>query len=268
MMIWPLVVITFKEGLRNRVFHAIAALAGCLFLLTATFSTFFARDVVKVAVDLALSGAVLAGLLFTIFVGNALIAKDLDRRSIHMVLSRPVSRGAYIVGRFLGLTALIVTAMLILGALAALSIFWVDRMTSDTYGVAHWPEFVAAIGASIVMLIVLAAVGLFLSSSLSNSFLALALTIAAYFIGSSVEQVKLYLLSGELEAHVPAVLRHLVTTISYIVPNLAAFDLKLQAAHGLPMDWGHLAVLTLYGVSYAAILVVVASWLFGRREFP
>ncbi|MEO6667095.1 MAG: ABC transporter permease subunit [Nitrospiria bacterium] len=267
-MIWPLVVITFKEGLRNRVFQAVAVLASGLFLLTATFSTFFARDVVKVAVDLALSGTVLAGLLLTIFVGNALIAKDLDRRTVHMVLSRPVSRGAYIVGRFLGLVALIVTAMFILGALAALSIAWVDRMTSDTYGVAHWPEFGAAIGASTVMLIVLAAIGLFLASSLSNSFLALALTIAAYFIGASVEQVKLYLLSGELEAHVPAMLRQVVLAISYIVPNLAAFDLKLQAAHGLPIASGHLAALALYGVSYATMLIVVAAWIFGRREFP
>src|SRR3990172_9899665 len=221
---WPLAVITFKEGLRTRVFQALSVLAVCLFLLTAVFSSFFARDVVKVSIDLSLSGMMFSGLLFTLFVGSSLIAKDLDRRTIHTVLSKAISRPTYIVGKFVGFALLITVAMFALGCLASLSVWYVDQITSDLYGVGTWAGFLAAILMGILMLILLASVGFFFASFQSNSLLGLGLTVMVYYIGQSIEQVKLFLLTAETGSQIPSLVNHVVVGASYLFPNFAAFD--------------------------------------------
>src|SRR6266704_1559632 len=108
--IFPVAVITFKEGIRNRAVYGIIILS--LLMLTVNFliCEIIMREVGKVAVDIALSTVSFSGLLLVLFVGINLMAKDLDRKTIYMVLARPISRTQYIVGKFLGMVTLIVVS--------------------------------------------------------------------------------------------------------------------------------------------------------------
>lgn len=89
--LWPLAVITFKEGIRNRAMHGIFLLASLLFVANFLICGMIMQEVGKVAVDIALSAVSFSGLLLVLFVGINLLAKDLDRRTIYMVLARPIS---------------------------------------------------------------------------------------------------------------------------------------------------------------------------------
>jgi len=89
-----------------------------------------------------------------------------------------------------------------------------------------------------------------------------------YYIGQSIEQVKLFLLTAETGSQIPSLVHHVVVGASYLFPNFVAFDLKLQAAHGLLVPQSHLLWLVVYGASYSGILILLACWFFRRREFP
>lgn len=265
--IWGIASITWKEGVRTKAIYGVFFLALVLFLCTHTFSYMFMRDVVKVAVDLSLAGAAFGGLLLTLFLGTSLIAKDLDKRTIHVVLAKAVSRPQYLVGKFLGLAALIVAGMAVLGGMALGSLALADVVTPDIYGVVHWPKVIVALAASTCMLILLASISCLFAAVTSNSFVTLGLTVVVYFIGETVGEMRMFLQAGAEGAVVSATIVWLVEAAYYVFPSLTVFDLKSQAAHGLPLDAAHLGWVAVYGVVYTSLVLLIASWLFSKKEF-
>lgn len=259
--------ITWKEGVRTRSIYGIFLLALVLFLFTHTFSYMFMRDVVKVAVDVSLSGAALGGLLLTLFLGTNLIAKDLDKRTIHVVLAKAVSRPHYLTGKFLGLAALIVTAMAILGGMALGSLALADVVTPDVYGIVHWPQVVVALAAATFMLVLLASITCLFAAVTSNSFVTLGLTVLVYIIGQSTGEMRTFLQTGAEGAVVSWTIVWIVEAAYYVFPNLALFDLKSYAAHGLGLDPSYLAWMAMYGVVYGTLMIGAAAWLFRNKEF-
>ncbi|HTN70620.1 MAG TPA: ABC transporter permease subunit [Methylomirabilota bacterium] len=260
--------ITFLEGLRSRLFFALFIVALLVFSGTYTLSYLFPRDVVKVAVDLSLGTTSLIGLILTLFLGTQLLAKDLEKRTIHMVLAKAVSRSEYVIGKFTGLSAMIVCSVALLGGFAALAAWTVDLLTSDAYGVMHWPLFVLSVAAIALMLVLLVSIIFFFSSFASSTFLALGLTSVVYLIGQSVEELKEFLTQGAEGVAVSPVFLKIVTVAYYIFPNLAALNFKTQAAHGLAVPAATIVYAFLYAILYTAIMISAAAWIFRRREFP
>ncbi|MEW6683461.1 MAG: ABC transporter permease subunit [Nitrospirota bacterium] len=260
--------ITFLEGLRSRVFFGLFLLALTLFSATYVLSYLFPRDVIKVAVDLGLGIVSLVGLVLTLFLGTQLLAKDLERRTIHTVVAKAVSRSEYVVGKFAGLSFIIACAMVILGAFAGLAIWVVDLLTADQYGVMHWQAFVVSLCTMTLMLVLLASVIVFFSSFTSSTFVALGLALVVYLIGQSIEEIRNFLASGAEGIAINPVFEKIVAVAYYVFPNLAAFDFKMHAAHGLPLAASAVVWAIAYGGVYTAVMVVAAAWIFGRREFP
>jgi len=260
--------ITFWEGLRSRLFFALFVIALLAFSGTYTLSYLFPRDVIKVAVDLSLGTTSLIGLILTLFLGTQLLAKDLEKRTIHMVLAKAVSRSEYVLGKFTGLSLMIICSVVLLGGFAALATWTVDRLTSDAYGVMHWPLFVLSLSTIMLMLILLVSIIFFFSSFVSSTFLALGLTSVVYLIGQSVEELKEFLTQGAEGLAVSPVFLKVVTVAYYIFPNLAALDFKTQAAHGLVVSPSTIIYAVLYAMLYTAIMISAAAWIFQRREFP
>jgi ABC-type transport system involved in multi-copper enzyme maturation permease subunit len=222
---------------------------------------------VKVAVDLGLGITSLIGLILTLFLGTQLLAKDLEQRTIHMVLAKAVSRSDYIVGKFAGLAMIIVCSMVVLGGFASVASWTVDRLTADQYGVIHWPIFLLALLMMTLMLMLLASVIFFFSSFASSTFLALGLTLVIYLIGQSVEELKHFLETGAEGVVISPVFLKIVTGAYYIFPNLAAFNFKAQAAHGLAVPLADVVWSFLYGVFYIGVMITSSAWIFRRREF-
>lgn len=266
--LWAVARITFLEGLRSRLFYGLFIVALLLFSSTYTLSYLFPRDVIKVAVDLSLGTASIIGLILTLFLVAQLIAKDLDKRTIQMVLSRAVSRSEYIVGKFGGVSLIIVGSMLLLGCFASAAAWLVDYLTGDEYGVVHWPLFLLSLAGMTLMLLLISSVIFFFSSFTSSIFLAQGLTLVVYLVGQTVEELKRFLESGAEGTSIPPMFLDTVRVVYYIFPNLAAFDFKTQAAHGLTVPLDAVAWSALYGVFYIGVMVLSAAWIFRRREFP
>lgn len=267
--LWPLAVITFKEGVRNRALYGIGALALLLLLGTQVICSMVPRDVGKVAVDLALSAISLSGLLIVLFIGINLLAKDLDRRTIYMVLARPISRSEYIIGKFLGVSLLICISMSLLGVASIGSVLLVKLQYPNYFAAFTLSTTLLAVFFSILMVLMLAALSFLFSAFTSTSFIALMLTVATYLVGQVSADVKALIeTAGTVGIEVSAWTAYLVKAVYYLFPNFSLFDIKLQAAHGLPVTGSYVALVCGYWLIFTGLTLLVAAMIFNRREFP
>ena len=268
-MLWPIAVITFKEGMRNRALYGILLFALIMLLTILFLAAMPLHDFIKIAVDIALSSVAVAGLLLVLFVGINLIARDLDRRTVYVILSRPISRPQYVVGKFLGMMLLIVTALCLLTAASLFSLVLVTNFYPDTNAHFSWQPVLLAFVFIILMYILLSSITFFFSSFVSTSFITLILTVLTYLIGISLQDIRsLIEASRSGGVHIPVFTQKLVQFAFYLFPNLSLFDIKLQAAHGLPVPLTYSFPVLLYGIAYTVMIITAAAVLSKKKELP
>ncbi|AJF07917.1 hypothetical protein GSUB_05035 [Geoalkalibacter subterraneus] len=266
--VFALAVVTCREGLRDRSLYGILLFLLFTLGLNIAVAGFFMRDLGKVTVDMNLAALSFAGLLIVFFIGINLMAKDIDKKTIHLVLSRPFSRGEYIWGKFVGLVLLVLAALGILLVFSICTVAVVRGLYPDYFGGFTWAIFFWAVFFIAMQLVLLCAIVVFFSAITSSSFVTLIFSMASYLVGISLEEVLFYLKSQSAqELEISENLLRLLEVVSWLVPNFAAFDFKLEAAHGLGLEWARLGVSCAYGLTYVVVLLTLAAMLFNRREF-
>jgi ABC-type transport system involved in multi-copper enzyme maturation permease subunit len=267
--VWSLALITFKEGIRNRALYGIALLALFLFGLNITVAGFFMRDIGKVTVDMNLTALTVAGLLLVFFVGVNLMAKDIDRKTIHLVLSKPISRSQYIWGKYLGIIFFVTVSLLLLLIFSALTVVLLKSLYANYFSGFSWSIFFIAGFFVLLKFWVLTAVVVFFSAITSSSLITLIFSLASYVAGVTIEEVVFYIQSefAAQERMISESLKNFIEVVSYILPNFAVFDFTVEAAHGLAISSSRLLLSGGYGLVYTVILLLLASFIFQRREF-
>jgi ABC-type transport system involved in multi-copper enzyme maturation permease subunit len=260
--------ITFIEGIRSRALFGIFIIALLMFAASVLLTNLFMRDIMKVAADLSLSTISFSGLLMVVFIGTNLLAKDIDKRTIYMVISRPLSRSEYVMGKYAGLCLLVTAAVLFLGVISSLPVYLSVRTYHNPVTVFSWSIYFVAISFIALKLVLISGIIVFFSSITSTSFISLVLTIATYIIGSTNEVVKGIMQSRPKGEELSPLMAFIVKFVYYVFPNLSAFDLKLQASHGLPIPEGYILGVSVYAVIYTAIVITAAAVIMERREFP
>ncbi len=261
--------ITCLEGIRNRSVFGILLFSLFILGLNVAVAGFFMRDIGKVTVDMNLAALSFSGLLLVFFVALGLMAKDIDRRTIQIVLSKPISRTEYVFGKYLGLLAFIAVSLLVLLTLSSATILLIRGLYPAYFGDFSWSVFYLAAFFVLVRLAVVSAIVVFFCTLTTNSFIALIFSICAYIVGQSIEEVIFYLRSASAaqEPAISASLQRFIEVVSYIAPNLSVFNFQLEAAHGLAVSGGRIAFALGYGATYIVVVLLLASWIFRRREF-
>lgn len=268
-LLWPIAMITFKEGIRNRSIYGISLLSLLMLVANVIISDMIGYEVGKVAVDLALSAVSFSGLLLVLFVGINLMAKDLDRKTIYMVLAKPVSRSQYLVGKFLGILLLITSCITILSLFAACSILLIKLGHPKSSGHFSWYLIGVSSLFTILMLMLVSALSFLFASFTSTSFLTFILTVISYIIGMALNDVKALVEAPQaFGIKVSAVTVKLVQAAYYIFPNLSLFDIKIQAAHGLIVSTAYIFSVIGYSFVYTALIMTFACMIFRKKEFP
>ncbi len=247
---------TFKESVREKVLYSLIAFALLLIgaaILVGSMSVGIER---LILVNLSLSSISIIGLLMAIFIGIGLVSKEIDRRSINNILSKPVRRPEFIVGKYLGL-------LLTLGvntAAMTLGLYLADFYQKHGFDRGDLPALQAVYLIVLELCLVVGVALLF--SCISTPALAALYTFAVFIIGNFSSDMRLF---GQ-ESRSGAV-RAFTTLLYYLLPNFRNFNVITQAAHGefIPgyqMAWG-----TFYALLYGAILLSAAILVFEEKEF-
>lgn len=244
---------TFREAVRDRVF----ALVGVFGLLLVSSSIVLSPLTIgaqqKLVADIGLASISVFSVLVVLFVGSGLVSKEVDKRTIMTILSKPVSRFEYLFGKYLGLLGTIgvmIFSMTVLFAVALLA-------TGSRFEL----SYLLSLGLTVVEMMVVTAVVIFFSS-FTTSVLTSIFTLGVFLAGRmlpDLERFAIVTASPGVETS--------MDVLKYILPNLDLFDVRNAAVHGLPIDGQHVAWAVLYGVIYSGVLLLVADRLFRRREF-
>lgn len=257
--------VTFLEGIRNKAVYGITLLAGLMMAFTVAISAMIMRDVGKVATDFTLSAATFAALLVVLFVGVSCIARDMERKTLYLALSRAVPRSRYLLGRFAGLSMLQMLIMMLLLVASLATLLLVRQMYGTYFGtVSLWLVCLAHLFILLQMLL-LTALSMLFSLVASSSFVTFLLTVLTWLIGSSTQAVKQLIDTASPETVSPVV-RLLVLVAYYVFPNFSLFDLKTTAAHGLTLVPVRLFFSLAYVVGYGVMVLAVSVLLFNKKE--
>ncbi len=257
----------FRDSVRDKVLYAIVAFAVLLMGASYLISQLTAGQDLKIIKDLGLAAMSLFGLFIAIFIGVGLVAKEIDRRSIYAMLAKPVRRREFIVGKYLGLVGTLFVNLAVM-AIAYYAVLAYMGATSapGTLRAADAPptdpRLLLAIALIGMELALVTAVALFCSTFSSSALLSAGLTAGIYVVGQFGADLK------NLETVVASpVAGWIGRALYYVLPNFAAFDIKSQIVHGLPIEPGYLGVTAAYGLAYVALLVVASVMVFSRRDF-
>jgi ABC-type transport system involved in multi-copper enzyme maturation permease subunit len=247
---------TFREAVRDRVLYNLV-----LFVVLLTVSAIFlgaasASQDAKIIVDLGLSAMLLFGAFIAIFVGVGLVFKEIERRTVYAIFAKPVGRGEFLLGKYLGLCLTLAVNVLVMGAGVTLVLLYAVRGTTPLLA-ALWPT----VGLIYLELTVLTAVALLFSSFSSPVFSAFA-SLAVFVIGHFTADLK-----GFATLFDAAAARGLLVTLYYALPNLSTFSLITPAAHGIAPPADYLVASLAYAAAWDAALVAAAALLFARRDF-
>jgi len=264
--IFLIALVTFKDSIRNRALYGILLLGLVLFTANIIITGMFSWELGKVAVDVGLSVVSFSGLVIIFFLSINMVSNDIERKTIYLILSRPIGKFHYIVGKYVGLGLVILLSSGILGLCAALSVK-LSTHGAEAYIPAHfsWTVFFLGLVFLTLSLLVVLAIALLWVSITTHPFTAVLLSILSYFIGQNVENVKNIITASNMFAENPMLIK-LTDFASWIFPNLAAFDLKTTAAYGLHVSAGYLTWVAIYGLAYIGICLVMTILIFQRRE--
>lgn len=246
----------FREAVRDRILYnlvlfVLLLIAGAIFL-----GELSAGQEAKIIVDLGLSAMLLFGVFIAIFVGVGLVYKEIERRTLYAILAKPISRGQFLLGKYLGLCATLLVNVVVMGIGLSAALVYLRRGWNPL--IAHvWP----AIALIYLELAIITGVAL-LFSSFSSPALSALLTFFAFIIGHFSGDLKT--LAGSSSS---AGARILFRTLYYLLPNLSHYSAITPASHGISPDGPVFALATAYAFVYSAVLLTSATLIFGRRNF-
>ena len=246
----------FREAVRDRVLYNLV-----LFVLLLTGAAIFIGELSggqerKIIVDLGLSTMLLFGMFISLFVGVGLVYKEIERRTVYAMLAKPVSRGEFLIGKYLGLCLTLLVNVVIMGAGVSLALIYV-RGGWEPLVLSIWP----AILLIYIELMIITAVAL-LFSSFSSPALSALLTFFIFIIGH---------FSGDLKSLATTmnsvVARWLFTALYYLLPNLSNYSFITPAAHGEVPTLTSVLLAVVYAGVYIVAIMAAGTLILSKRNF-
>ncbi|MFQ5789019.1 MAG: ABC transporter permease [Acidobacteriota bacterium] len=243
---------TYRESVRDKVLYNLVLFALILIGSSYILGQISIYQEVKIVKDLGLAAIAVFGTVIAIFIGIGLVSKEIDKRSLYSLLSKPVSRHQFLLGKFFGLclTLAVNVAIMSAGLYAVLY-----TMTGN-----FEPPLLKAIYLIYFQLVVVTALAL-LFSTFTSSVLSGVFTGFLYVAGHFSADLK------NLQSVVESdFLSHITRFLYYMLPNLRNFDIKARIVSGEAVPSSFLAYSSAYGLLYVAVLLIIAAVVFGRRN--
>jgi ABC-type transport system involved in multi-copper enzyme maturation permease subunit len=245
---------TFREAVRDRVLYNLA-----LFVLLITACAIFLGELTdgheaRTIINLGLGAMLVFGAFISIFVGVSLVSKEIERRTVFAIFSKPITRGEFIVGKYLGLCLTLLVNVFVMGVGVSLALFYVG---AGNLAFSIW----GAIFLIFLELTILTAVAI-LFSSFSSPALSALLTFFVFIIGHFSSSLRDF--AENIGSNTS---KMFFNFLYYVLPNLSFYSFRTDAAHGevppSPMIFGAV----LYSLVYVGILLAATILIFTRRNF-
>ncbi len=257
--IWAIALNTFREAVRIRVLYGILVLLIGANLLSLVLGSMAATDSARVTRDVGIAGISLFGSLTAIFLGVFLLYGEIQRRTIHTIVAKPIERWEFVIGKYVGM-ALVLTVLVVAFSIAMMGVLAIQDVA-----------LTSAIPKAMLLawfeVLTVAAIAIFFSS-FSTPFLSGIFALALWVIGRVTPDIE-----AATKAASPMI--SAVTRVTlYIVPDLHLFAVSGRTVdgtdvtiHGAFVPWSYVGLSSLHAVGWIVGLLAFAAVLFHRRDF-
>jgi len=246
----------FQEVIRDRILYIIGFYAIILAIAFRAIPEFASTAPDKIFLDFGLATMNVIGLIVVIFIGTGLVNKEIEKRTILLLIAKPISRSEFIASKYLGLSA--VSFILI----TTMTIIYVGFLQFSKASYQFSSIFLAVLFI-FFQLCLMTAVAITLGV-FTSSLIATALTFAVYLMGNITQDI----VALSKLSHNPGIER-ITQSLYLILPDLSRLDLKNDAVYGLQALPDPIILITNagYGILYSFMLLAIAILIFLRREF-
>ncbi len=244
---------TFRESIRDRILIALIVIAMVVMGGAKLVQPVAMGEAEKIIKDLGLSAITLFCVLIAILIGGRIVYREVEKRTIYLILARPVRRAEFILGKYLGLVAVLIVSMAVMTA----GFYLVLVITKVPISF----NLLWAVVMTAFELILLTAVAVLFSTFVTPVASAV-FTFMIYFIGHSTHLLK------HLAVMSPApIIKFISMFLYFVLPNLNNFNIRGEVVYGAPLNSQALLLSGLYSLLYTFTLLLIAVILFNRKDF-
>ncbi|GMV91554.1 MAG: hypothetical protein AMXMBFR82_13320 [Candidatus Hydrogenedentota bacterium] len=262
---------TWREGLRKKIMIGFL-IVSILFIFGAQFITAFLTQStigdsgadldVKLIKDICVTTIAIFGVLITIFASASAVPGEVENRVVYTILSKPVRRFQYLLGKFIGIQFIVLLNLLLMGGLFFFALYVKQQV---------WPTLlVYSIILTYFQFLIVSAFTFAISCTASSAVLPTIAGLFIYVTGNLTEYLKdVYDRAGQTEQFLDAMIGKIAFGLFYVLPNLRYFDLKDQILYLQPNDPPRdvqFSQIIAYGLVYALAGYLMAYWIFRRKE--
>jgi Cu-processing system permease protein len=250
--IWTIAMNTLREAVRNKVLYALLFFGVAVILAGVVLSALSYVGSERILQDFGFAAIRLFSVAIAIFVGVTLIHREVERRTVYAILSKPLSRAEFLLGKYVGLLVTIWLQM----AIMVVFFVAVSLLTGAPLGAGH----AAAIALIAAELAVIVAVATFFSA-FTTPMLASFFSVGIWALGHMTRDLRDIGASSISES-----MKSTTAFIHRVMPDLESFNFSTEAAHGLAFAASDVWLPLLYGMGYVTVLLMAAIGIFDRRD--
>ena len=246
---------TFREAVRDRVLYNLVFFALLMIAASVFLGQISLGIETTVLITVGLTAVSVIGLLIAVFTGVGLVSKEIDKRTLYALLSKPVRRWEFLVGKFFGLVLTLAVNTAAMAAALFLALFFVKHSLERADAVVIVAVYFILLKIAIVIALAL------LFSCFTSQLLSILFTAGLYVAGLFVTEMRN--LSG---SRIVPLMQTFFSWISYVLPNFENFNVMAAAAHGRTVPGSLIVENTAYAVLYCGIVLAAAIVVFSRRN--
>jgi len=287
---------SFKEIKNSKIFYSFLIFA--LILISGSYfvsQTSFINQG-RIMVDFSIFAISIFNIFIGIFIGASAVYDDIEKKSIFLSITRPLKRTEYLIGRFLGLAAAIIFSTIIMMLIFYLVLLLMHKFIvpasplaiakaagsgakpagvfSAPFTFYLMPQPLIIQGLFIIIESIFISAAALLFSLITSKALASVFAILVFFIGNVssrmndlVKPVKKIINGKVVIVHqANHVLAHTVHFIYTVLPNFSIFNISSEAAYKINISSGVIFYRIIYGICYTALLFIISSLIFRRKD--
>jgi len=269
---WAIAIYTWREGMRKKTLIGFLILSIMVIVGSSFMTAFLTQTAVgdaqtdveaKLVKDICVTAIAIFGVLITIFISASVVPSEVENKVIYTVLSKPVRRFQYLLGKFIGVQLIVIINLLLMGALFFIALYMRQRIMPTLL---LWSIFL-----TYFQFLIVSAFTFAVSCTATSAVLPTIAGLFIYIVGNLTEYLKdVYVRAGQTGEYFDALIGKLAYGLYQVLPNLQNFSLKDQILYLQPNDPPRdlmIANLIVYGLVYAVAGFLIAQWVFRRKEF-
>jgi len=243
---------TFREAIRDRILYLFIGFAIVMVISTKLFGMLTVGDESKIVKDIGLAAMQFFSMLIAVMMSMLLISREVDDRTVFNILSKPVRRWQFILGKYLGLVGIVAANLLLITVILMVMV----RIYTGQVD----PMLIFAAAMTMLEMSVVAAFAT-LFAVLTRPILGSLMTLAMFIVGHTSADLWM------LTRHLPGTFtRAVITVVYYLVPNLERFNFRTEVVHDLPIQPAAVAWAVVYATAFVAVLLILAALRFQTKD--